>query len=63
MIWHQGESDASLKTERSIEAADRVHRRVRTDLETADLPFGIGEVYDNGKRDTIREARRRLRRR
>src|SRR5687768_1204375 len=30
--------------------------RVRAHLEVPDLPFGVGEVFDNGKRDTVRVA-------
>lgn len=49
MIWHQGESDAGLTA---------FLDRVRTDLGTPDLPFEIGEVYDNGKRDGLRAAQK-----
>ena len=28
--------------------------RVRADLGVPDLPFGVGEVYDNGMRDAVR---------
>jgi iduronate 2-sulfatase len=58
MIWHQGESDASLTAEEYQKMLTAFIGRVRTDLEVADLPFGIGEVYDNGKRDTIRTAQK-----
>ncbi|MBA4187728.1 MAG: hypothetical protein C0467_06885 [Planctomycetaceae bacterium] len=58
MIWHQGESDASLSAEEYQKLLTAFIARVRTDLELPDLPFGIGEVYDNGKRDTIRTAQK-----
>ena len=56
MIWHQGESDASLPTDQYQKMLTEFIRRVRTDLASKDLPFVIGEVYDNGKRDSVRTA-------
>ncbi len=56
MIWHQGESDASLSAEEYQKLLTAFIARVRTDFNSPDLPFGIGEVYDNGKRDSIRAA-------
>jgi iduronate 2-sulfatase len=32
--------------------------RVRADLGAPDMPFGIGEVIDNGKRDAVRAAQK-----
>ncbi len=58
MIWHQGESDAVLSAEEYQKLLAAFICRVRADLETPDLPFGIGEVFDDGKRDTIREAQK-----
>lgn len=58
MIWHQGESDASLSAEEYQKLLTVFIARVRTDLEAPDLPFGIGEVFDNGKRDSIRTAQK-----
>jgi iduronate 2-sulfatase len=58
MIWHQGESDASLTADEYQKLLTAFIARVRMDLEVADLPFGIGEVFDNGKRDTIRAAQK-----
>ncbi len=58
MIWHQGESDATLTGEEYQKLLTAFIGRVRTDLETPDLPFGIGEVFDNGKRDTVRGAQK-----
>ena len=31
---------------------------MRADLEVPDLPFGVGEVFDNGKRDAVRAAQK-----
>jgi len=58
MIWHQGESDASLTAAEYQKMLTAFIARVRTDLETPDLPFGVGEVIDNGKRDSILAAQR-----
>ena len=56
MIWHQGESDASLPADQYQKMLTEFISRVRTDLALKDLPFVIGEVYDNGKRDSVRTA-------
>ena len=58
MIWHHGESDAALTAEEYQKMLTAFIARVRTDLETPALVFGIGEVFDNGKRDTIRTAQK-----
>lgn len=58
MIWHQGESDAGLTAEEYQKALAAFVARVRRDLDTPDLPFGVGEVYDNGKRDAVRAAQK-----
>jgi len=58
MIWHQGEGDASLTAAEYQKMLTAFIARVRADLETPDLPFGIGEVIDNGKRDSILAAQR-----
>lgn len=58
MIWHQGESDAALTAAEYEKLLTAFVGRVRTDLEAPDLPFGIGEVYDNGKRDAVRAAQK-----
>lgn len=52
MVWHQGESDRN-----STVYADRLAafiQHVRDDLGQPALPLVIGEVFDNGGRDTIR---------
>lgn len=58
MIWHQGESDATLSSNEYRKLLTAFIARVRTDLDAPDLAFGIGEVFDNGKRDTIRTAQK-----
>lgn len=58
MIWHQGESDASLTADEYQKQLTAFVARVRADLGTPDLPFGVGELFDNGKRDTIRAAQK-----
>ena len=47
MIWHQGESDANLTADQYERLLTAFIARVRADLEAPDLPFGVGEVYDN----------------
>jgi iduronate 2-sulfatase len=58
MIWHQGESDAKLTAGEYQTRLTAFVARVRADLGAPGLPFGVGEVYDNGKRDTVRAAQK-----
>ena len=58
MIWHQGESDAALTAAEYETMLTAFIASVRTDLEVPELPFGVGEVFDNGKRDNIRAAQK-----
>jgi iduronate 2-sulfatase len=58
MIWHQGESDAGLSADEYQKLLTAFITRARVDLSAPDLVFGIGEVYDNGKRDTVRAAQK-----
>lgn len=58
MIWHQGESDAIFSAEAYQKMLTAFIARVRQDLAVPDLVFGIGEVYDNGRRDSIRTAQK-----
>jgi iduronate 2-sulfatase len=58
MIWHQGEGDAKLTAGEYQTRLTAFITRVRTDLGTPGLPFGVGEVYDNGKRDRVRAAQK-----
>jgi len=54
MIWHQGESDAGLPEGEYQTLLTDFIAKVRAALGAPELPFGIGEVYDNGKRDRVR---------
>jgi iduronate 2-sulfatase len=54
MAWHQGESDASLPEGGYQKLLAAFIVRVRDDLDAPKLPFVIGEVFDNGKRDHVR---------
>ncbi len=54
MIWHQGESDAGLPEGEYQTLLTDFIAKVRAALGVPELPFGIGEVYDNGKRDRVR---------
>jgi len=58
MIWHQGESDTSLKTEEYQTLLTDLIKKVRADLVVKDIPFVVGEVYDNRKRDMVRAAQK-----
>jgi hypothetical protein len=58
MVWHQGESDASLPEGEYQRLLTEFIARVRKDLSSPDLPFVIGEVYDNGHRDRVRAGQR-----
>ncbi len=60
MIWHQGESDAGLPAEEYQELLTAFITRVRADLKTPQLRFGIGEVFDNGKRNAVRAAQKKV---
>lgn len=53
-VWHQGESDAGLPAGEYRKLLAAFIPRLRADVGVADLPFVIGEVYDNGKRDAVR---------
>lgn len=56
MIWHQGESDASESEHQYQDELVNFINSVRTSLSDPTMPFVIGEVYDNGARDSIIEA-------
>ncbi len=53
MLWHQGESDADLPPGQYQIALTEFIARVRGDLGIKDLPFVVGQVYDNGKRANV----------
>ena len=58
LVWHQGESDAALPAGEYHGLLTTFIARVREDLGEAHLPFVVGEVFDNGKRDAVRAAQR-----
>lgn len=53
MVWHQGESDAAMPAGKYQAALTELIAKVRSDLGVRDLPFVIGQVFDNGKRTGI----------
>lgn len=53
MLWHQGESDAGQRAGQYQAALTGLIDRVRGDLGLKELPFVIGQVYDNGKRGNV----------
>ena len=56
LIWHQGESDSKTASTTHQKRLAELMARLRTDLEAPQLPFVLGEVFDNGKRDKVRSA-------
>ena len=58
MIWHQGESDSTSTEEVYTKLLTDFIARVRKDIDQPELPFIIGEVYDNKKRDSILAAQK-----
>ena len=56
MIWHQGESDSKSKKKVYQARLENLIARIREDVGIEDLPVVVGEVYDNGKRDSVRAA-------
>lgn len=56
LIWHQGESDAKQSTKNHEAALKNLVERIREDLKSPGLPMVLGQVFDNGKRDTVRAA-------
>lgn len=56
LLWLQGESDSKLAAEDYEERFLKFSERVRKDVGIADLPIVVGEVFDNGNRDSVREA-------
>ena len=55
LLWHQGESDAK-KAKRYSSRLEQFIKRVREDVGVPALPVVVGEVFDNGNRDKVREA-------
>ena len=58
VLWHQGEGDRKFKA--YAEKLEDFIAKLRSDLERPELPFVIGEVFDNGKRDLVRNAQREV---
>ncbi len=56
LIWHQGEADSKASTERHHQRLVQLIARIREDTNNPNLPFALGEVFDNGKRDQVRAA-------
>ena len=55
-LWHQGESDSKKGAKQYRGRLERLIERLREDVGTPNLPVVVGEVFDNGKRDGVREA-------
>ena len=60
VVWHQGESDGRRSTKTYVKHLKVFIQRLRTDLQSPNLPFVIGELYDNGHRDPVRTAQRQV---
>ncbi len=58
LLWHQGESDSRSSEQRYRMRLTELINRIRQDVGNPDLPVVIGEVFDNGRRDTVRAAQR-----
>ena len=54
VLWHQGESDAKNPNYSTL--LTNFIQRVRTDLASPNLPFLIGQAYDNGNRKILFDA-------
>lgn len=60
LLWHQGESDSKASTATYRRRLKEFIVRIREDVGVADLPIVVGEVFDNGKRDSVRAAIQRV---
>lgn len=60
LLWHQGESDSRSSAETYLNRFVEFAKRVREDLKVPMLPIVVGEVFDNGKRDSVRTALRQF---
>jgi len=58
LLWHQGESDSKASAEAHQKRLVEFAARLREDVGVPDLPIVVGQVFDNGKRDTVRAALR-----
>ncbi len=55
-LWHQGESDKKSSTDTYRRRLKEFIVHIREDVGVPDLPVVVGEVYDNGQRDSVRAA-------
>lgn len=55
-LWHQGEADKKLSSDKYQTLLEELIARVREDLKSPKLPVVVGEVFDNGERDNTRAA-------
>ncbi|QDT12664.1 sialate O-acetylesterase [Planctomycetes bacterium K23_9] len=60
LLWHQGESDSKAKSSVYQKRLEEFIARIRQDVGVDDLPVVVGEVFDNGKRDGVRAAIRKV---
>lgn len=58
LLWMQGESDAASSTEQYQTRLAELIAKLRADLKIKELPFLIGQVYDNGQRNTVIAAQK-----
>ncbi|TWT75238.1 sialate O-acetylesterase [Allorhodopirellula solitaria] len=56
MLWHQGESDSKSSAETYHRRLNELITRIREDVGVPNMPVVVGEVFDNGKRDSVRAA-------
>lgn len=56
LLWHQGESDSKVSATKHEQRLRHFVDRIREDLGQPDLPVILGEVFDNGKRDSVLTA-------
>ncbi len=56
LLWHQGESDRKSSTPVYGRRLKNLIARLREDVGVPDLPVVVGEVFDNGQRDSVRAA-------
>ncbi|BDS07073.1 hypothetical protein NT6N_21130 [Oceaniferula spumae] len=58
LLWHQGESDSKASAKVHQRRLAELIARIREDTGVKNLPWVVGEVFDNGKRDNVRAALR-----
>ena len=58
VLWLQGESDSKATAKEYQQMLTAFIARLRADVHQPNLPFLVGEVADNGKRDAVRQAQR-----